>query len=77
MDPIVLSVAEKDPEGNEEALIDRDADVFDPDITISPIFVSRSNLVDIKGKSIPFLEAVQASIVPYVVDLSFPCFLNS
>jgi hypothetical protein len=30
MDPIVLSVAEKDPEGNEEALIDRDAYVIDP-----------------------------------------------
>jgi hypothetical protein len=72
MDPIVLSVAEKDPESNEEALIDRDADVFDPNITISPISVSRSNLADIKGKSIPFLEAVQASIVPYVVEVSFP-----
>jgi hypothetical protein len=72
MDPIVFSVAEKDPEGNEDTLIDKDADVIDPDITISPISVSRSNLADIKRKNIPFLEAVQASIVPYVVDLSFP-----
>ena len=72
MDPIVLSVVEKDPESNKESLIDRDADVFDPDITISPISMSRSNLDDIKGNNIPFLEVVQASIVPYVVEFSFP-----
>lgn len=71
IDPIVLSVAEQDPESNEEALIDRDAYIFDLDITISPISMSRGNLVDIRGKSIPFLEAVQASIVPYAVKLSF------
>lgn len=64
IDPIVLLVAEQDPESNEEALIDLD-------ITISPISMSRGNLVDIRGKSIPFLEAVQASIVPYAVKLSF------
>jgi hypothetical protein len=40
MDLIVLSVVQQDPEGNEEVLIDRDADVFDPDITVSPIYVS-------------------------------------
>jgi hypothetical protein len=72
IDPILLSVAEKDHESNEEALIDRDADVSNLNITISPIFVSRSNLVDIKGKSIPFLEVVDASIVPNVVEVSFP-----
>jgi hypothetical protein len=58
MDPIVFLVAEQDPEVNEESLIDRDVDVFDLDITISPISVSRSNLVDVKGNNIPFLDAV-------------------
>jgi hypothetical protein len=72
MDPIVFSLEEKDLESNEESLIDIDADVYDPDITISPISMSHGNLVDIRGKSIPFLEAFQASIVPYVVELSFP-----
>ena len=71
MDPILFSIAEKDLEGNEDALIDRDVDVFDPNITIFPIFVSWGNLADIKGKIIPFLEVVQASIVPYAVELSF------
>jgi hypothetical protein len=72
MDPIITSVTEQDPVSNEEALIDRDSDVFDTEITISPISVSRSNLSDNVGKHIPFLEAVQASIVPYVVEVTFP-----
>jgi hypothetical protein len=72
MDPIITSVTEKDPVSNEEALIDRDSDVFDTEITISPISVSRSNLSDNVGKHIPFLEAVQATIVPYVVEVAFP-----
>jgi hypothetical protein len=41
-----------------EALIDRDVDVFDPNITFSPISVSQSNLDDIKGNGILFLEVV-------------------
>jgi hypothetical protein len=41
MDPIITSVTEQDPVSNEEALIDRDSDVFDTEITISPISVSR------------------------------------
>jgi hypothetical protein len=57
---------------NEEALIDRDSDVFDTEITISPVSVSRANLSDNVGRQIPFLEAVQASIVPYVVEVAFP-----
>jgi hypothetical protein len=72
MDPIITSVTEKDPVSNEEALIDRDSDVFDTEITISPISVSRSNLSDNVGRRIPFLEAVQATIVPYVVEVAFP-----
>jgi hypothetical protein len=34
--------------------------------------MSRSNLSDSVGKQIPFLEAVQAAIVPYVVKVTFP-----
>jgi hypothetical protein len=75
MDPIITSVTEQDPVVNEEALIDRDSDVFDTEITISPISVSRSNLSDKVGRCIPFLEAVQATIVPYAVEIAFP-FLN-
>jgi hypothetical protein len=72
MDPVIMSVAEQDPMSNEEALIDRDSDVFDTEITISPISVSRANLSDNVGKHIPFLEAVQATIVPYAVEVAFP-----
>jgi hypothetical protein len=78
MDPIITSVTEQDSTTIEEALIDRDTDVSDVEITISPISVSRSNLSDIIGKSISFLEAVQATIVPYVVEIafSFPEFVG-
>jgi hypothetical protein len=65
MDPVILFVIEKDPSPSEEALIDRDSDVFDTEITFSPISVSRANLSDHVGIKIPFIEAVQASIVPY------------
>jgi hypothetical protein len=58
MDPIITSVTEKDPMMNEEALIDRDSYVFDTEIAILPIFVSRRNLSDNVGRHIPFLEAV-------------------
>lgn len=57
---------------NEEALIDRDSDVFDTEITILPISVSKANLSDNVGKQIPFLEAVQATVIPYVVEVAFP-----
>jgi hypothetical protein len=72
MEPIIMLVTEKDPMSNEEALIDRDSDVFDTEMTISPISVSRANLSDNVGKQIPFLEAVQAFVVPYVVEVTFP-----
>jgi hypothetical protein len=58
MDPIIMYVAHQDPVSNKEALIDRESNVFDPEITISPISVSRANLSDNVGKKIPFLEAV-------------------
>jgi hypothetical protein len=58
MDPIITSVAEQDPVENEEALIDRDTDVFDVEITISPICVSISNLSNEVGRCIPFLEEI-------------------
>jgi hypothetical protein len=57
---------------NEESLIDRDSNVFDTKITISPIFVSRSNLSDKVGRCISFLEVVQATVVPYAVEITFP-----
>jgi hypothetical protein len=72
MDPIITSVTKQDPVENEEALIDRDTDVFYVEITISPISVSRSNLSDKVGRCISFLEAVQATIVPYAVEIAFP-----
>jgi hypothetical protein len=63
---------------NKEALIGREVDVFDVKITISPIFVSISNLSNKVGICIPFLEKVQATIVPYVVEIafSFPKFIG-
>jgi hypothetical protein len=72
MDPVIMSVTEQDPASKEEALIDRDSDVFDTEITVSPVSVSRSNLLDNVGRQIPFLEAVQASIVPYVCRSRIP-----
>jgi hypothetical protein len=70
--PVILSITEQDLASKEEALIDRDSDVFDTEITVSPISVSKSNLLDNVGKQIPFLEAAQASITPYVVEVIFP-----
>jgi len=70
--PIVLSVNEQDIASREEALIDIDSDIFDTKITVSPVYVSRSNLLDNVGTRIPFLEAAQASITPYIVELVFP-----
>jgi hypothetical protein len=69
---VILSVKEKDSATKEEALIDRDSNVFDTEITVSPISVSRSNLLDNVGKRIPFLEVAQSSITPYVVEVVFP-----
>jgi hypothetical protein len=57
---------------NEESLIDRDSNVSDTEITISPISVSRDNIFINVGKQIPFLEAVHDTIVPYVVEVVFP-----
>jgi hypothetical protein len=71
MDPIITSVAEQDPMANEEALIDRDSDVFYTEITISHISVSRSNFSDKVGRCISFLEEVQATIVPYAIEIDF------
>jgi hypothetical protein len=72
MNPVILSVTEQDPASKEEALIDRDSDIFDTEITVSPISVSRANLLDNVGRQIPFLEVVQASIVPYAIKVTFP-----
>jgi hypothetical protein len=72
MDPIITLVIEKDPVPNEEALFDRDSNVFNTETTISPISVSIRNMSNNVGKNIPFLEAVQATIVPYDVEVAFP-----
>jgi hypothetical protein len=78
MDPIITSLTEQDSTTIEESIIGRDADVSDVEITISPISVSRINLSNKIGKIIPFLEALQATIVPYVVqiDFMFPEFVG-
>jgi hypothetical protein len=70
--PVILFVTEQDLASREEALIDRDSDVFDTKIIVSPISMSRLNLLDSVGKRIPFLEEAQASITPYVVEVVFP-----
>ena len=71
MDLVILSITKQDPLPSEEALIDRDFDVFDTIITVSPISMSRANLSNHVGRQICFLEAIQASIVPYVIEVSF------
>jgi hypothetical protein len=70
--PIILSINEQEISSREEALIDRDFDIFDTEIMVSPVSMSRSNLLDNVGKNIPFLEVAQASIIPYVVETVFP-----
>jgi hypothetical protein len=70
--PIFLSVNEQEISSREETLIDRDFDIFDTEITVSPVFMSKSNLLVNVGMCIPFLEAALASIIPYVVEIVFP-----
>jgi len=48
--PVILFVNEQDIASREEAIIDQDSDVFDTKITVSLIFVSRSNLLYNVGK---------------------------
>jgi hypothetical protein len=72
MDPIIMSVTKQDPALKEESLIDRDSDVFDIVITVLPVSMSRTNLLDNVGKQLPFLESVQASIVTYAIETAFP-----
>jgi hypothetical protein len=70
--PVVLSINEQDISSREEALIDRDSNVFDIEITVSHVSMSRSNLLDNVGMRIPFLEVAQASITPYIIEVVFP-----
>jgi hypothetical protein len=65
--PVILSMNEQDI-----ALIDKDSDVFDTEIIVSPISVSRLNLLDNVRKKIPFLRMTQASNTPYVIEVVFP-----
>jgi hypothetical protein len=46
----ILSMNEQEITSREEALIDRDSNVFDTEIIVLPISVSRSNLLDDVGK---------------------------
>jgi hypothetical protein len=70
--PVILSINEQDISSREESLIDRDFNIFDKEITILPTSVSKSNLLDNVGMHIPFLEASQASITPYIINVVFP-----
>jgi len=70
--PIILSLKEKDFASKEESIIDMDFDVFDIEFMISPISVSRSNLLDNVGKKIPFLKTTQDSISLYAIEVVFP-----
>ena len=72
MDPIITSVTEQYPVENEATLIDRDSDVFYTEITIYPISMSKRNLFHKVGRCILFLEVVQATIVPYAIEITFP-----
>jgi hypothetical protein len=47
--PVILFVNEQDIASREEALIDRDSNVFDTEITVSLVSVSRLNLLDNVG----------------------------
>jgi len=68
----ILSMSEPDISSREEALIDRDFDIFDTKTMVSPISMSKSNLLNNAGSCIPFLESDQASFAPYVVETVFP-----
>jgi hypothetical protein len=69
---VVLSMSEPDIYSKEESLIDRDFDVFNKETMVSPVSVSKENLLNNDGSCIPFLEASQASFTPYVVETVFP-----
>ena len=69
---VFLSVSELDISSKEDSLIDRDSDVFDTVTTVSPIYVSKTNLLNDIESHISFLEAVRASFTPYVVETIFP-----
>jgi hypothetical protein len=75
---VVLSLSESDTPSREDALIDRDFDVFDTVTTVSPISVSKAILLNNVGSHISFLEAARASFAPYVVEtiFVFPKFMN-
>jgi hypothetical protein len=72
VNPIVLSVRELDTPSREDTLIDRDSNVFDIVTMVSPISVSKVNLLNNVGSHISFLEVDRASFAPYVVETIFP-----
>jgi hypothetical protein len=70
--PIFLFVSEPDTPSREDTLIDRDFDIFDTVTTVSPVSVSKENLLNNLRSHISFLEVAQASFTPYVVETIFP-----
>jgi hypothetical protein len=76
--PVVLSVSEPYTPSREDALKDRDSDVFAIVTTISPVSVSKANLLNNVGSHISFLEAARASFTLYVVEtiFTFPEFVS-
>ena len=70
--PVVLSMNEQEISSSEETLIDKYFDIFNIEITVSPVSMSRLNLLDNVGTHIPSLEVTLASIIPYVVEMVFP-----
>jgi hypothetical protein len=65
--PIFLSMSEPDISSREDALIDKDYDIFDTETTVSPIYVSKANFLNNARSHIPFLEVARASFTPYVI----------
>jgi hypothetical protein len=62
MNPLILSITEQDPASKEEALIERDSDIFDIEITISPISVSRAWQTQVKILESEGPQGVNASL---------------
>jgi hypothetical protein len=70
--PVVLSMSEPDTPSREDSLIDRDSDIFNTLMMVSPVSVSKENLLNNVGFHISFLEAARASFTLYVIETIFP-----
>jgi hypothetical protein len=70
--PVVLSISESDISSMEESLINRYFDIFDTETMVSPVSMSKENLLNNIVSRIPFIEEDQASFTPYVIETYFP-----